>query len=109
MTDQRSKTAMVLAGGGIMGAAYEIGCLAPLDNLFDRGFSTRRFDTHIGISPGSFIAALLGNRLEPGGLYKTIARNERTVFHWRRRVIYRVDWCAIIRSLGSLARNLLPV
>ena len=43
MTDQRSKTAMVLAGGGIMGAAYEIGCLAALDRLFCPGFSTRRF------------------------------------------------------------------
>ena len=109
MTDQRSKTAMVLAGGGIMGAAYEIGCLAALDHLFDPGFSTRRFDTYIGISAGSVIAALIANRIEPGGLYKTIARNERTVFNWRRRDVYRVDWWAIIRSIGGVPRNLLQV
>ncbi len=91
MPEQRSKTAMVLAGGGIMGAAYEIGCLAALDQLFSSGFSTRRFDTYIGISAGSVIAALIANRIDPGGLFRTIARNESTVFNWRRRDVYRVD------------------
>lgn len=109
MTDQRSKTAMVLAGGGIMGAAYEIGCLTALDRLFCPGFSTRRFDTYIGISAGSVIASLVANRIDPGGLYKTIARNERTVFNWRRRDVYRFDWWAVIRSLALLPRNLLHV
>lgn len=109
MKDQRSKAAMVLAGGGIMGAAYEIGCLAALDHLFCPGFSTRRFDTYIGISAGSVIATLVANRIDPGALYKTITRNERNVFNWRRRDIYRFDWWAVIRSLGGLPRNLLHV
>ena len=109
MTDQRSKTAMVLAGGGIMGAAYEIGCLTALDRLFCPGFSTRRFDTYIGISAGSVIAALIANRIDPGGLYRTITRNERTVFNWRRRDIYRFNWWATIRSLSGLPRDLLHV
>ena len=109
MTDQRTKTALVLAGGGIMGAAYEIGCLTALDRLFCPGFSTRRFDTYIGISAGSVIAALIANRIKPGGLYKTITRNERTVFNWRRQDIYRFDWLATIRSLGGLPLNLLHI
>ncbi|MDT8443982.1 MAG: patatin-like phospholipase family protein [Desulfuromonadales bacterium] len=109
MTNQRSKTAMILTGGGIMGAAYEIGCLAAFDRLFCPGFSSRRFDTYIGISAGSVIATLVANRIDPGGLFKTIARNEMTVFNWRRRDIYRFDWWAVIRSLASLPRNLLLV
>lgn len=109
MTDQRSKTALVLAGGGIMGAAYEIGCLAALDRLFSPGFSSRRFDTYIGISAGSVIATLMANRIDPGGLFRTIARNERTVFNWRRRDIYRFDWWEVVRSLGCLPRNLLRI
>lgn len=100
---------MVLAGGGIMGAAYEIGCLAALDRFFSPGFSTRHFDTYIGISAGSVIATLVANRIDPGGLFKTIARNERTVFNWRRRDIYCFDWWAVLRSLGSLPLNLLRV
>jgi predicted acylesterase/phospholipase RssA len=109
MSEQRSKTAMVLAGGGIMGAAYEIGCLAALDRLFAPGFSTRRFDTYIGISAGSVIASLVANRIDPGGLFRTIAHNERTVFNWRRRDVYRIDWWATVRSLGGLPINLLRV
>ena len=100
---------MILAGGGIMGAAYEIGCLTALDRLFCAGFSTRRFDTYIGISAGSVIATLIANRIDPGGLFKTIAANERTVFNWRRSDVYRFDWWAVLRSLGGLPRNLLHV
>ncbi len=109
MAEQHSKTALILAGGGIMGAAYEIGCLAALDRLFCPGFSTRRFETYIGISAGSVIAALIANRIDAGGLFKTIARNERTVFNWRRRDVYRFDWWAVLSSLGSLPCNLLRV
>jgi NTE family protein len=109
MTDQRSKTALILAGGGIMGAAYEIGCLAALDRLFCPGFSTRRFDTYIGISAGSVIASLVANRIEPRGLFRTISRNELTVFNWRRRDIYRFDWWASIRSVGRLPMNMLKI
>ncbi len=110
MIDQRrSKTAMILAGGGIMGAAYEIGCLTALEKLFCPGFSTRRFDTYIGISAGSVIATLVANRIEPGGLFRTIARNERTVFNWRRSDVYRFNWWAMLRSLAGLPVNLLRV
>ncbi|MEJ2519978.1 MAG: patatin-like phospholipase family protein [Desulfuromonadales bacterium] len=109
MNKPRSKTAMILAGGGIMGAAYEIGCLAALDRLFCPGFSTRRFDTYIGISAGSVIATLIANRIDPRGLFRTIARNERTVFNWRRSDIYRFDWWASVRSFARLPRNMLRI
>ncbi|MDT8442751.1 MAG: patatin-like phospholipase family protein [Desulfuromonadales bacterium] len=109
MTDQRSKTAMVLAGGGIMGAAYEIGCLAALDRLFSPGFSTRHFDTYIGISAGSVIATLIANRIPPRGLFSTIARNERTVFNWRRSDIYRFDWWTTLSAFGRLPFNMLNI
>jgi predicted acylesterase/phospholipase RssA len=109
MAGQRSKTAMILAGGGIMGAAYEIGSLTALDRIFSPGFSTRRFNTYIGISAGSVIATLIANRIDPGGLYRTIARNELTVFNWHRRDIYRFDWWASLRALFNLPRNLVHV
>jgi predicted acylesterase/phospholipase RssA len=106
MAEQRSKTAMVLAGGGIMGAAYEIGCLAALDRLFCPGFSTRRFDTYIGISAGSVIATLIANRIAPRGLFRTIARNENTVFNWRRSDIYRFDWWGSLLAAGKIPQNI---
>ncbi|MBW2452277.1 MAG: patatin-like phospholipase family protein [Deltaproteobacteria bacterium] len=109
MPKSRSKTALILAGGGIMGAAYEIGCLVALDRLFQLGFSSRRFDTFIGVSAGSVIAALIANRIQPSGLFKTISRNERTVFNWNRRDIYRFDWWSSIRSCLQIPFNFIHI
>jgi NTE family protein len=106
MSPARSKTALVLAGGGIMGAAYEIGALTALDRLFGPGFSSRRFDMHIGVSAGSVIAALLANRVPPAALFRTIARNERSVFNWRRSDIYRLDTREVLSSCWDVLRNL---
>jgi NTE family protein len=39
----KSKAALVLAGGGMTGAAYEIGALTALDRLFAPEFSNSRF------------------------------------------------------------------
>ena len=58
MPHPKDKTALVLAGGGIMGAAYEIGCLTAFDRLFPGGFDSRRFDIYVGVSAGAVIAAM---------------------------------------------------
>ncbi len=109
MAKQRSKTALILAGGGIMGAAYEIGCLTALDRIFAPGFSSRRFDTYIGISAGSVIAALVASRIQPAGLFRTISRNENSVFNWKRRDIYRPDWGGMLRSTLGFPKGILQL
>jgi len=70
MPPERAKTALVLAGGGIMGGAYEIGALAALDRLFTPAFCTRRFDIYVGVSAGSVVATLIANRVSPAGLFR---------------------------------------
>ncbi len=109
MAASRSKNALVLTGGGIMGAAYEIGALSALDRLFARGFSTRRFDLYLGISAGSVIATLMANRISAEGLFAAISTGQRSVFNWHRHDIYQPDWRALLRALGELPRKLLQV
>jgi len=94
-------TALVLSGGGIIGAAYEVGALCALDRLFSSGFSTRRFDTYVGVSAGSVIATLIANRLSPAGLYNAIARDETSVFNFKRSDIYCIQWLEVLSSLGK--------
>ena len=103
---KRTKTALVLAGGGIMGAAYEIGCLTALSRLFPRGFSPCRFDLYIGISAGSVIATLMANRIEPEALFRAIANQESNVFNWRRKDIYRLEARETFIAAGQVLRNL---
>ncbi len=109
MAEKTSKTALVLAGGGIMGAAYEIGCLSALERLFGEDHSTTRFDIYVGISAGSVIATLTANRIHPHVLFSSIANDERRVFNWRRKDIYRIDGREIFSSCCSVVRNLFHI
>lgn len=96
------KTALVLAGGGIMGAAYEIGVLTALDKLFKGGFSSRRFDIYVGISSGSVISALVANKVCPANMYRAIVRNETSSFNFTRSDIYRFELWRLLTAAGSL-------
>ncbi len=109
MTSRAEKTALITAGGGIMGASYEIGALTALDRLFRPGFNSRRFDMYIGVSAGSVIATLMANRIAPTLLYRSIMRNERRVYNWRRSDIYRLDAREVLSSVGAVGRNLLRI
>jgi predicted acylesterase/phospholipase RssA len=64
VTPQRSKTALVLAGGGVTGAVYEIGALRALDDLL-HGFSVNDFDLYVGTSAGALVASCIANGLTP--------------------------------------------
>lgn len=68
---QRSKTALVLAGGGVAGAAYEIGALCAIDQLLEQT-SVNEFDTYVGTSAGGLIAACLANNITPRTLLSVL-------------------------------------
>ena len=58
------RTALALAGGGPLGAIYEIGALCALDEAL-QGLDFNGFDHYVGVSAGGFIAAGLANGLTP--------------------------------------------
>jgi NTE family protein len=55
---------LALAGGGPLGAIYEIGALCALDEALD-GLDLTRLSGYVGVSAGSFIAAGLANGITP--------------------------------------------
>ncbi len=66
-----SKTALVLAGGGLTGAVYEIGALRAIDDiLVDR--SVNDFDIYVGTSAGSLVGASLANGQSPEDILNVI-------------------------------------
>ena len=68
---RRSKTALVLAGGGITGAVYEVGALQAIDDMLpDR--TVNDFDIYVGTSAGAMVAAMLANGLSPREMMQTI-------------------------------------
>ncbi|MGV6850562.1 MAG: patatin-like phospholipase family protein [bacterium] len=56
------KIALAIAGGGPLGAIYELGALRALDEALI-GKKIHEFDTFVGVSAGAFIAAALANRM----------------------------------------------
>jgi len=67
---RRSKVALVCAGGGVIGALYEIGCLRALDDLLDRGVAD--LDLYVGVSGGAFVSSLLAAGITPAEMYDAV-------------------------------------
>jgi NTE family protein len=71
----RPKIALALAGGGPLGAIYEIGALCALDESM-HGLALTQLDHYVGVSAGSFIAAGLANGISPRELYASFIDND---------------------------------
>ena len=74
-TRQRSRSALALAGGGPLGAVYEIGALMALSEALD-GLDFNDLDIYVGVSAGGFIAAGLANGLSPAYMYRMFIDSE---------------------------------
>lgn len=61
---RQPKVALALAGGGPLGAIYEIGALCALDEVLE-GIKLVDCSHYVGVSAGGFIAAGLANGMSP--------------------------------------------
>lgn len=59
---RRPKIGLAVAGGGPIGAMYELGALRALDEAME-GLDFARLDCYVGVSSGAFLAAGLANRM----------------------------------------------
>ena len=61
------RTGLAVAGGGPVGAVYELGALRALDESID-GLRLHELDVYVGVSAGAFIAASLANGISTSEL-----------------------------------------
>lgn len=59
-TQAQAKTGLAIAGGGPVGAIFELGALRALDESID-GLRLHELDVYVGVSSGAIIAACLAN------------------------------------------------
>ena len=76
---RRSKSALVLGGGGFTGGVYEIGALRALD-LLSVNRTVNEFDVYVGTSAGSFVAAAVSNGVTPEEMMRVIVQQVPTPF-----------------------------
>ncbi|MDP9325650.1 MAG: patatin-like phospholipase family protein, partial [Candidatus Dormibacteraeota bacterium] len=59
-----SKTALVLASGGVSGVSYEVGALRALDHVLTNR-TVNDFDIYVGTSAGAVVTAALAGGIPP--------------------------------------------
>ena len=95
---KRSKTALVLGGGGFTGGVYEIGALRALD-LLTVNRTVNDFDVYVGTSAGAFIGAMAANGITPEEMM-------RVVNHQRPSPFPEADLGSLLRpNIGGYARS----
>lgn len=85
------KTALVLAGGGLTGAVYEIGALRAIDDLLvDR--TVNDFDIYVGTSAGALVASILALGMSPEEMLERIAGLKSEPHPIEPHHIFGFDW-----------------
>lgn len=86
----KSKTALVLAGGGLTGAVYEIGALRAIDDLLI-DLSVNDFDIYVGTSAGALVNAFLANGVSPEEMFGVIDGSNHEIEAIKRKHIFRMN------------------
>ena len=74
-THSQPKTGLAIAGGGPVGAIYELGALRAIDESID-GLRMHDLDVYVGVSSGALIAAGLANRMSTAELCRIFMGQE---------------------------------
>jgi NTE family protein len=104
---RRSRTALVLGGGGFTGGVYEIGALRALD-LLAVNRTVNQFDVYVGTSAGSFVAALTANGVTPEEMMRVVNQQVPTPFKdVDRSTLMRPNALEIAQSMALMPLRML--
>lgn len=112
---RRGSVALALAGGGPLGAVYEIGALNALAESIE-GLDLNGLDQYVGVSAGAFITAGLANGITPAQLCRMFiaGRSARMAFDPERFLmpayseLWKRSWLAsslALKGVASLVRG----
>ncbi len=102
---KRSKVALVLAGGGITGAVYEVGALRAINDVLD-GLTVNDFDIFVGTSAGALITSLIANGFAPEEIIQLIDNRHPEIGGVGVGDVFHTDIQDYLRSLMNLPRAL---
>jgi NTE family protein len=104
---RRSRTALVLGGGGFTGGVYQIGALRALD-LLALNRTVNEFDVYVGTSAGSFVVSLAANGVTPEEMMRVVNRRGPTPFRdVDRGTLMRPNYLEFAQSLALLPLRVL--
>src|SRR5436190_5326047 len=99
---RRSKTALVLGGGGVTGGVYEIGALRALD-LLAVNRTVNEFDVYVGTSAGSFVASLTANGVTPEEMMRVVNQQVPTPFRdINMGTVLRANYADYVKAVAAM-------
>ena len=97
-----ARIGLALAGGGPLGAIYEIGALCALEEAV-QGLDLTQLDGYVGVSAGGFIAAGLANGITPRALCRSFIENDGPRDDLiRPTLFFRPAWAEYARRAASV-------
>ncbi|MBN8504111.1 MAG: patatin-like phospholipase family protein [Burkholderiales bacterium] len=101
---KRPRIGLALAGGGPLGAIYEVGALCALEESIE-GLDFSDCDGYLGVSAGGIIASCLANGLTPRELVEGFIENSSPPpDHFDPAVLLRPHWREYASRLSRLPR-----
>jgi len=95
------KIGVALAGGGPLGAIYEIGALVALQDAL-KGIDLVECDVYVGVSSGGVLAAGLANGLTPRDIHAMFIENETAYEAFDPEILLRPAFAEYTRRLASI-------
>ena len=102
---KRSQVALVLAGGGITGAVYEVGALRAINDVLD-DLTVNDFDIYVGTSAGALITSLIANGFAPEEIIQLIDNRHPEIGGVGVGDVFHADIQDYLRGLLGLPRAL---
>jgi predicted acylesterase/phospholipase RssA len=99
------RLALALAGGGPLGAFYELGALHALSEAVE-GRELTDLDVYVGVSSGSLIAAGLANGFDTTALGAMFINDQSTLFPFSPAILLQPALGEYLRRLGRLPQVL---
>jgi predicted acylesterase/phospholipase RssA len=97
----RPRIGLALAGGGPLGAIYEIGALAALSEAL-RGIDFNDAEVYVGVSAGSFIAAGLVNGFTPHQMSRLFIEGHKSEDRFDPSILLRPALREYLRRAASV-------
>ncbi|MGO9173701.1 MAG: patatin-like phospholipase family protein [Rhodomicrobium sp.] len=101
----RLPVGVALAGGGPLGAIYEVGALVALDEAL-RGFRLTDCSVFVGVSSGAFFASGLANGLSPRAMHRMFIESDKADDPFEPEVLLRPALREYWRRIAALPRLL---
>lgn len=98
-----ARIGLAIAGGGPIGAMYELGALRALDEALD-GVDLTRMDCYVGVSSGAFLAAGLVNRMTTAEMCRIFITGDSDDVRFRPETFLRPAVFEYLRRASALPR-----